>query len=113
MNKFKLGDRVRVIKEPYFVTIHNNDVWEMYPQESEYMDFGNGLVLKNMFGRANLQHLIGEEGVIDEYSPLLMDPTQDKDGGWYSVKFDKKDVAIPRGLKGFSKNELELVNGIK
>lgn len=105
----KIGDRVRVIEEPCFVAIYPNDVWEMYPQESEYNDFGNGLVFKNMWGRANLQHLIGEEGVIDYYSPLLMDPTIDKQGGWFSIKFDKDDVAVPCGLQGFTKDEIELI----
>lgn len=99
MNKFNIGNRVKVIKEPCFVTMYPNDVWEMHPQEAE----------DSMWGRANLQHLIGEEGVIDNYFPLLIDPTRDNDGGWYDVKFDKDDVAVPRGLQGFTKDEIELV----
>lgn len=111
IRKFKIGDRVRVIKEPVFVTMYPNDVWEMYPQDNEYNDFGNGLILKNMLGRANLQHLIGEEGIIDYYQGNMFEvhlPMEEKRGGWWNIKFDN-NVAIPFGLEGFDDDEIELV----
>lgn len=111
MKKFKIGDRVRVIKEPVFVATYPNDVWEMHPQEEEYMDFGNGLKI-NQLGRANLQHIIGETGTIDYYAGNVFEmhlPFEEKRGGWWGIKFDN-EVAIPRGLQGFEEEELEFIN---
>lgn len=94
MSKFKVGDRVKVIEEPIFVTMYPNNVWEMYPQEDG----------DSIWGRANLQHLVGEEGVITHFYPNGLDNRI----GWWDVKFDK-DVAVPRGLNGFNDYEIELV----
>lgn len=109
--KFKLGDRVKVIKEPFFFTMYPNDVWDMYTQENEYSDFGFGLKIKNNFGQANLQHLIGEEGVIEYYAGNCFEthlPMEEKRAGWWGIKFDN-DVAVPRGLEGFENDEIELI----
>lgn len=108
MKTFKIGDRVEVISEPIFVTLYPNDVWEMYPKDEEYLDFGNGIKIQSMFGRANLQHVVGEIGTIEYYRPLLLDPTRDQEGGWYSIKFDN-DVPLPKGLFGFRIEEIKLI----
>ncbi len=111
MRKFKIGDRVRVIKEPVFVTMYPNDVWKMYPQDFEESDFGNGLVLKNNFGRANLTHLIGEKGTIYHFQGNMFEmhlPEESRKCGWWNIKFDN-DVTVPRGLEGFDENEIELI----
>lgn len=110
--KFKIGDRVKVIKEPPFVTVYPNNVWKMHPRSSseEFSDFGNDLVIKNMWGRADLTHLLGEEGVIDYYQWNIFEHgrTTEPRAGWWNIKFDN-DIAVPRGLMGFSDDEIELI----
>jgi hypothetical protein len=51
-----------------------------------------------------MQHLIGEEGVIEYFCPNALDNRI----GWWGVKFDN-DVAVPCGLNGFNDYEIELL----
>lgn len=96
---FKIGDRVRAIEEPVFVTMYPNKVWKMHPRSDESCSFG----------RADLTHLIGEVGTVVGYLQNFMElgmPMEKRRCGWFDVEFDN-EVAVPCGLNGFGNDELE------
>lgn len=56
---FKEGDKVRVIREPIFITMPDNGIWDVYPTDYVGM-FGE----ENTLVRADMSHLIGLEATI-------------------------------------------------
>lgn len=95
------GDEVIVTAEPFFMGVAGSTDWKRkYPDEP--ID-ESGMVVYDM------SHLIGQKGVVRDYLPVIgLDERKYEGGGWYYLTFhDKQAARYPRGLTGFTIDQIE------
>lgn len=109
MTTFKVGDRVRIIREPFFFTGYDNGIWKMHknPKEgkpcNDQWDLNcRGGIYKPIWGTADMTHLIGVECIVKSVRKIPI--------GRGLIEY-YLDIPAPHpvGLGGFDERYLEKI----
>jgi hypothetical protein len=102
IKKFEVGDKVRIIKEPTFITFKNNKIWDIK---------SNSISEDSHLAIADMSHLVGLTATVTGFIPNMFgDRLRNlKEGiGFYILDVEKSEKGRPRGLE-FTPEDLEKI----